>query len=791
MEVKKVEVLAPAGSFDIMKAVIRAGADAVYLGGDMFSARAFAGNLNKEELIEAIEYAHIFDRKIYLTVNTLLKQSEINEQLIEYIKPLYEAGLDAVIVQDLGVLKLIKQNFPDLDIHASTQMFITGEYGADIMKKSGVTRVVTAREMTLDEIKNLHEKVDVEIESFVHGALCYCYSGQCLLSSFNGTRSGNRGRCAQPCRMAYDAYSKDKKINSDKERYLISPKDMCALNILPDIIESGVYSLKIEGRMKNVTYAAFVTSMYRKYVDMYLSKGRKGFAVDPKDILYLMDIYNRGGFTSGYYNSKKGRDMISANRPNHMGVQALKIEENISGRITFKALTDINAGDVFEIDRDHSFESGNDVLEGNTFVVNLSRKLPLYKGRVLNRMNNNRLKQLVSDLYVNKELKLPVKFSLIAKNNQPLKLTVVYNEYCQEAVGQMVTQAKSHPATREDICKNLCKTGDTYFEVTNMNNDIDIDMDDDIFLPVGWIKEVRREALIKLENALRQRNKREYSIDFECNNLENIESTESTQLNPSKCIYLRKLNNVDYLAQRSDVMDIYLDFSLMKNEEELKRNIETIKTSAKKVYLVLPHVLEKEKYGIFSDMINKSNVLGFDGYICRNTEQLGLLASLIPGADVITDSGLYIFNSYAKEQLKELVRSTGLNLLRMTLPLELTRKELNPVLIDKTELVVYGNVPLMISKQCVKKTLGCCDKSNGVLKLKDGKDNEFKVRSVCEYCYSEMNGIPINITKEDLSFIQCERIRYEFENESLEEIKSILEGTYINGNTGHFFRGVD
>lgn len=247
---KKVEVLAPAGSYEIMEAVINAGADAVYLGGDSFGARAFAGNLNKEELLKAIDYAHIRDRKIYLTVNTLLKEHELGTQLIEYLKPFYEAGLDAVIVQDMGVFKLIREHFPDMPIHASTQMTITGAEGAKILENLHATRVVTARELKLDEIKAIHNSCNIEIESFVHGALCYCYSGQCLLSSMNGGRSGNRGRCAQPCRMEYDVYDSDGSMPESSEgRYVLSPKDMCAIKILPDIIDAGVYSLKIEGRM--------------------------------------------------------------------------------------------------------------------------------------------------------------------------------------------------------------------------------------------------------------------------------------------------------------------------------------------------------------------------------------------------------------------------------------------------------------------------------------------------------------------------------------------------------------
>lgn len=359
MKNHNVEVLAPAGSYDIMKAVINAGADAVYLGGDMFGARAYAGNLNKEEMIRALDYAHLRDKKIYLTVNTLLKENECTHELVDYIAPFYEAGLDACIVQDMGVFKILHSAFPDMHMHASTQMTITGEKGASILKEMGAMRIVTARELTLDEIRQIHEKCDIEIESFVHGALCYCYSGQCLLSSMNGTRSGNRGRCAQACRLDYSVVNNDKVINDSKSSYPLSPKDMCALDILPDIIDTGVYSMKIEGRMKNVTYAAGVTSIYRKYTDMYLENGRKGYHVSQEDKNILLDIFNRGSFTSGYYNSEKGKNMMSLSRPNHMGVKALQVVKNDNGRILFKALTDINPQDVFEIDSDNAYTSGD------------------------------------------------------------------------------------------------------------------------------------------------------------------------------------------------------------------------------------------------------------------------------------------------------------------------------------------------------------------------------------------------------------------------------------------------
>ena len=310
MKQRQVEVLAPAGSFESMKAAIAAGADAVYIGGSQFGARAYADNLDEDHMLEAINYAHLHGASLYMTVNTLVKEKEL-DSLFDYLNPYYMAGLDAVIVQDMGVFTYIREHFPDLDIHASTQMTITGAEGASLLKKMGASRVVTARELSLEEIARIHREVGVEIESFVHGALCYCYSGQCLLSSLIGGRSGNRGRCAQPCRLPYDVRKDGHSCQPRDERYVMSLKDLCVLDILPDILEAGVYSLKIEGRMKSPRYTAGVVSIYRKYVDRYLKSGRKGYHVDPRDKKTLLDLFDRGGFTDGYYVQHNGRDMVA------------------------------------------------------------------------------------------------------------------------------------------------------------------------------------------------------------------------------------------------------------------------------------------------------------------------------------------------------------------------------------------------------------------------------------------------------------------------------------------------
>jgi len=325
---KRVELLAPAGSFEIFKAVIAAGADAVYVGGNAFGARAYANNFSEEELLEAIDYAHLHHRKLYLTVNTLLKENELEEQLYSYLLPYYRQGLDAVIVQDIGAFAFIKEHFPGLEIHTSTQMTVTNRYGAEMMKELGASRVVTAREMSFAEIEDIANHVEIEIESFVHGALCYCFSGQCLLSSVIGGRSGNRGRCAQPCRLPYEAYNNDKKpIGNAKKPYVLSPKDLCTVEMIPQLVKAGIYSFKIEGRMKQAEYAAGVVSIYRKYIDLFLEKGENGYRVSKEDYQKLLDLGNRSGFTEGYYQKHNGPDMITFEQPSHKkGNEALQEE---------------------------------------------------------------------------------------------------------------------------------------------------------------------------------------------------------------------------------------------------------------------------------------------------------------------------------------------------------------------------------------------------------------------------------------------------------------------------------
>lgn len=307
MELKsrdKIELLSPAGDFECFIAAVAAGADAVYAGGDRFGARAYASNFNREELLETIDHSHLFDRRFYLTVNTILKNNEISE-LYEYIAPLYEAGLDGVIVQDIGVISVLSEMFPKLPLHASTQMAVTDVEGVRLLSDMGIKRIVPARELSLSEIRNIYEATGMELECFIHGALCYSYSGKCLFSSILGGRSGNRGRCAQPCRLPYNG------------KYILSARDLMTLDILPELINAQIASFKIEGRMKSKEYVAAVTGIYRKYIDRFYEHREEGYSVEEDDREQLDKIYTRSGHCEGYYHTHNGRSMITVDKPSY------------------------------------------------------------------------------------------------------------------------------------------------------------------------------------------------------------------------------------------------------------------------------------------------------------------------------------------------------------------------------------------------------------------------------------------------------------------------------------------
>lgn len=366
MRNKDFELLAPAGSLEILKGVIESGADAVYVGGSMFGARAYANNFTEEELLEAIDFAHLRGVKVYLTVNTLIKNSEFSK-LYDYLLPYYKRGLDAVIVQDIGVVKAIHEYFPSMEIHTSTQMTVTGADGVRFLSQFGVTRVVMAREVSLAEMKRIHEETGMELEAFVHGALCYSYSGQCLFSSILGGRSGNRGRCAQPCRLPYT-------VEGKKDEYILSLKDMCGIKALDKLHDAGVYSLKIEGRMKQLEYACGVVKYYRSYIDSMKP-------VTDADYDRIKALGNRCGFTDRYYFDHNGSDMVTYVKPNFVSNAAEPLPEK--RKLSIEGELVLREGEPGSL----TVKRGDVTYKASIEPVSAAIKAPLDKKAAIDRIN--------------------------------------------------------------------------------------------------------------------------------------------------------------------------------------------------------------------------------------------------------------------------------------------------------------------------------------------------------------------------------------------------------------------
>lgn len=366
MKNKDFELLAPAGSLEILKGVIESGADAVYVGGSMFGARAYANNFTEEELLEAIDFAHLRGVKVYLTVNTLIKNSEFSK-LYDYLLVYYKRGLDAVIVQDLGVVKAIHEYFPSMEIHTSTQMTVTGADGVRFLSQFGVTRVVMAREVSLAEMKRIHEETGMELEAFVHGALCYSYSGQCLFSSILGGRSGNRGRCAQPCRLQYT-------VEGKKDEYILSLKDMCGIKALDKLHDAGVYSLKIEGRMKQLEYACGVVKYYRSYIDSMKP-------VTDADYDRIKALGNRCGFTDRYYFDHNGSDMVTYVKPNFVSNAAEPLPEK--RKLSIEGELVLREGEPGSL----TVKRGDVTYKASIEPVSAALKAPLDKKAAIDRIN--------------------------------------------------------------------------------------------------------------------------------------------------------------------------------------------------------------------------------------------------------------------------------------------------------------------------------------------------------------------------------------------------------------------
>lgn len=762
---RKIEILAPAGSYESFHAAIVAGADAVYAGGPKFGARAFAENFTEAQLLNAIDYAHLHQRKFYLTVNTLLKDYEI-EQLPEYLEPLYQRGLDAVIVQDMGVLNVVRQYFPDMDIHASTQMMVTGVNGAQFLKENGAVRVVPAREISLEEVRNIKSVTGMEMECFVHGALCYCYSGQCLLSSLIGGRSGNRGQCAQPCRLPYT-------VDGEKG-YLLSLKDICTLDIIPDLIEAGIDSFKIEGRMKRPEYVAGVTSIYRKYVDLYLKNPQKPYLVDDKDKEMLMDLFNRGGFHTGYYKQKNGRNMITIQKPNHIGVKAGDVLSQKGREVQMRALTDITAGDLIEFKNEtQRYTTGKSCKQGEVITILAPKGMRLPAGEVLYRVQSPELLNTLEIMYSKGKVIEKLYGYISMEAGKAAKLVVCKDEYSVEVESeQQVEAASSRPLDEERIKKQLRKTGNTEFAFDML----DVELHGEVFLPMQQLNEMRRKALEELEKKIQDSFHRKTAEKKVLQ--EEILDTASVKLS-------KKENKLSVLVETQEQLEavlendnsvacIYVDSNLDTTglDAELWNGIsDRIHKKNIEVFLAMPRIFRNQTIEIFEQAYDSILTRYFDGMLIRSMEEYQFLKSKNYSGNIRLDYNLYIMNRFAKQFWKKQGITYG------TIPVELNKSEIVNLDSEQDEMIVYGYIPAMVTAQCVTSTVHGCKKDCKITMLKDRYQNEFPVKNQCRDCYNVIyNTAPLYLIdlKEDLEELNAERYRIQFSIENRDEVKQIL-----------------
>ncbi|KIR02836.1 Protease [Lachnospiraceae bacterium TWA4] len=697
----KLELLAPAGSLDSVKAAIHAGADAVYMGGSKFGARAFAQSVTEDSVAEAIDYVHLHGKKLFLTVNTLLTQEELQNELVPWLLPYYEQGLDGVIVQDFGVLEVLKKEFPKLPLHASTQMMVTGPNGANSLKERGIVRVVAARELSLKEIKAIYDGTGMEIEAFVHGSVCYCYSGQCLFSSLVGGRSGNRGACAQPCRLPYQTKIKGKKSTD----YVMSLKDMCTLQYLPQMIEAGVVSFKIEGRMKSPLYTAGVVSIYRKYLDLYLSG--KDYHVDSKDMDKLLELFDRGGFSDHY--------LVGHNSPSMIAKQEKK---------EFRV---VDEGLRKEIEKTYLLHEKKESIVGK------------------------------AEIFVGK----------------PAKLQVSWKDFQIEVYSsQLVDEAKNRPLLEEDIRKQLEKTGSSFYQWERL----DVKVIGHPFLPVKQLNELRRQAFEALQEKVKESYKRE-------TNLTKRNTPVKKQVDFGMSVSIENMDHLPVVLSYKDVDTIIL-YPEQLDFNRLSSMVEAIHKENKKCLLAMPVVFRTPAIKEFTHHLEK--ILQVDGLVVENLEEMGWLQKINCKLPILLDHRVYIWNQPSKDflQIK--------NLLGYTVPVELSDKELEVMDCSDMELVVYGRMPMMVTANCIRSTLGNCvrnksdSESHSMIWITDRKKQQFPVKNNCKYCYNIIyNSLPLSLSDrtKKVKKISPKSIRLAFTIENESEVKKVLE-TFIQAFKG-------
>ena len=687
-----IELLAPAGSFEALKAAVEAGADAVYLAGEKFGARAYAENFAGENLIQAVKFAHLRGVAVHVTVNTLIADEELDE-FAEYLKFLRRANVDALLVQDLGAAALAKEIAPEIPLHASTQMSIHNSEGVKALAKLGFARVVLSRELTLNEIEKICRESPIETEIFIHGALCVCWSGQCLMSSLIGGRSGNRGKCAQPCRLPYELFdASGKNLLSGAGKYLLSPKDLNTLDLLPRLIETGVTSLKIEGRMKRPEYVATVVKVYRDALD-------KNFST-PEDRRKLAQIFNRD-FTTAYLEKNPGRNLISDMKPNNRGVLIGRVVEVGRDKITLKLAEKISTGDQIEIwvkvGGRVTFTVEDFELRGDLCTIKAPTKGVRVHDRAFKIFDAELTAEARKYFTGAPVRKISVAAEVKAKIGEPLTLTMTDsdNNVATAQTNFVAEPAKNRPLTFDTLKNQIGRLGNSIFALDK----ISADLDGDLMIPISELNDVRRRVVEELETLRLKK--------FERNK---ISAVKFKIYSPCAVAETKLVAHVDTLEKLKVALDAGADEILFGGEtfsnqpvKNISAAIEAVHKRGKKISLATPRLVRENEF----KALEKTLSAEVDAIYIHNLAALELAQKF---SNVRTDFSLHVFNNVTINFLKSLgvegvTLSPELNLTQVK---ALAKKSPLPV-----ECIVHGRQELMISAYCVLGSfLGELDKKN-------------------------------------------------------------------------------
>ena len=796
----KIELLSPVGDFDCLKAAVQSGADCVYFGGELFNARASANNFSDDELKHAIEYAKIRNVKTNLTLNILIKNDEF-ENAIELAKKAYEYGIDAIIVQDLGLAKKLIKLFPDLPIHASTQMTVHNLDGVLEAEKLGFKRVVLSRELSIEEIKYICDNSNIEIEVFVHGALCMSYSGQCLLSSMIGARSGNRGKCAQPCRLPYELIRKSIESNDNNNEsitldkgHLLSPKDLCSLDLLPTLVNLGITCFKIEGRLKNPEYVSTVTRIYRKYID--LAQSSEPYIIEDKDRKDLLQVFNRGGFSSGYLEGKSNTEFVSKAKPNNMGLFLGTVHNfnDNKGYITFKLEDDIAIGDSVSLEKEKGLYTISELMINNQNVPNAKKgdivKIGRIKGRIsvndkIFKISSKELNNLTDEYLKDEKKKSKLNCQISIHKNEPISMNIytdssnsseLYNNINFTITSDLIpVNSINSPITSERITDQINKLGGTPFEFREIN----VDLDDNLYVPsISKLNQLRRDCIAKLEEILFDRIHRKTNVDSTSFGNQLIENKE----NQTKdfAILLNNINLTFDYSKISNIDKIYIPLKYFADQSYVDKIREI--AGVARTFIYMPSIMKDSVVNNLKSHID-SILKTFDikGFVISNISHINILKDYFNKYEIIANYTMNVYNNYTITELENL----GIN--TITLSPELDKVTLNSFNSTvKTEAIIYGNLPVMTtnycllsrSNYCLDKCKNNCGNSNQAYYLKDRMNMEFKV-SPDSFTKTT---IIYNSKKTSISIneINTDYVRLDFNDETMDEIISIID-TFKNG----------